>query len=239
MSDRYDQRPARARVADIMPIGRDEIRPMFAGGRGSVGSSAPSLPANDQLIRLIDTRGDDELGGVVSVALGVDVPDAFTSGDILRIRGRIKWGSGGVTQSADIDVRRGTIISVPCSAIEVSVANEGTQITPTVWAQAAHMPRGGGGNATRTRYRDTSIGNGNSWDSVVPPFARLVSVMRNPQSAPMILRFLDSDGTVAYEENVAASGTAFRIPLSGDIATLRLVAGAAITLARAVFDLDL
>lgn len=245
--DRYATRPVRHRSPlDILgPIGRQkageaigQAKPLISSKR-SVGLSQ-TLAADDGLVTFIDQIGDDELGAVVTVSFMVERPDSFASGDVLRVRAEIKWGSGGRQQAAVIDVRNGTMVSVPASFLRVSLANEGTQITPVVGAQVAYLPRGGSGNAVRTRYRDTNLASGSTADFAVPAFARLVTVFRTPENAAMTLRFLDSNNVLDYEVRVSASTDSFRIPLANDVQTVRVLAdGTAIPRLRLVFDLDL
>lgn len=204
-----------------------------------VGGAIPALPADDTLQTVVQLSGDDELAGVVTVAYALD-EITFASGDVLRVRSRVSWGSGGRQHYADIDVRRGTMVSVPASFLRVDVANEGTQVTPTVGVQVGYLPRGGGGSPTRTLYRDTTLSNGSTADFTVPNFARYVSVVRTPQTAAMTLRFLDSNSVLCCEVRVAASADVFRIPVANDIETVRVLAdGTDIPRLRLVFDLDL
>ena len=201
-----------------------------------VGGSA-TLTASGQTATLIDLNGDDELTGMVT--LSFFLRQAAGTSQISRATAEITWGAGGIFCSAVLDVRHGTMASVPASNLRVEVTNQAAQ-TVTVGVSVGYFPRTTG-NATRTLLQDTTITNGNTVDFLVPEYARLVTVLRSPQTAAMTLRFLGALGaTIMYEVRVAASADVLRIPLGGDIDTVRILAdGTDITRARLVFDLDL
>lgn len=206
------------------------------------GASGAMIPA-DQRHRLVAVTGDTDLGGVISATIAAQPTLPFAAGDVYRAMAWVTWGSGGAFYTAEVDIRDGTIISLPASSLQIDVLNEGTFATTQLEFNAAvtYLPKGGAGPVRRTRYQDAQIAGAAAWAAVVvPAFATHVSVVRTPQNAPYVLDFNDSNGVLCYQVNVIAGADAFRIPLSNDIRTVDLNNGAvAIPRARMIFDLVL
>lgn len=225
--------------------GLSETRPLIDSERHRVGG-AETLPPDDRLRAVVFLKGDDDVATVVTIALDAE-PAAVLDGttDIVRARALISWGTGGHLHQAEIDVVRGTMISLQASSVKVEVANESLPAATgpdlRVGATLSYLPRGGGSRPTRTRYDDNGILAAGTEDFVVPAFAAEVTYQRAPSNAPYTLRVLDSNSNVLAEFAVAGGADApARLPLANDARTVRVVNGAvAITRSRAVFGLAL
>lgn len=216
------------------------FKPLITSQR-AIGATSVGLPADDTLRPLIDLVGDDELASMMTITFDVIPPpaDTFTGGDVRRLRARIQWGTGGAQHEADVDVRKGTMVTVPASFLRVAVANEGTQLASVrVRASVGYFPKGNGLSPTRTRYIG-AISGGSTADHVIPAFARNVTLLRTLGTSGYLLTFLDTNSVVIGTVIVAGSADQFRIPVPNDAHTTRIGASADITLARAIYELDL
>lgn len=202
-----------------------------------------SIDLDDNSLKpLLDLVGDDKLAGVITVSMWAEVINPSGASFDLRIRAQVQWGVAGASHTAMIDVRRGTLFSVPASSLRIAAANQGSTTAVRVGALAGYAPRGGPSHVTRTLYDDDGVAANGTEDFSVPDFAYDVDVRRNPASAPYTLRFLGgaAGGNLVYEVAVGANSDPGPIRLSNDIWTVRIANGAtAITTSRAVFGLAL
>src|SRR3990167_89670 len=214
---------------------------------GNHGRSATLEPTN-QLVSLLDLRSEavdgEEIAEIVTVTISAltDLPNSTATNTSILARALVEWGAGGVSPAATVDVRPGLLLSLPCSFLRVSAANEGSVSGSAyiVSASAGYYPRGGPSRITRTIRRDTSLGASSSLDITVPAFAEDVDVRRTPNGADYTLRFLDGGSSIRYEVAVGAGSEPGIIRLAPDIVTVRIVNGTtAIDSARAIFGLAL
>ena len=211
--------------------------PLLDATRHKVGGARNFAPDNNPQT-IINLTGDDELAGVVMVAIDVSPIAPLIAGDVVRARAVIKWGVEGHQHEAEVDIGSGVTLAVPASSLRVDAANEGTQVTLAIGATVGYFPRGGPSIPTRTRYDDAGVLAAGVITADVPLWAAAVSVMRDPVAAPFTLEFLDSNNVVSYQINVPANTTTFHVPLANDIVTVQLTNGAVgLNRVRFVFDL--
>lgn len=218
--------------------------PLLDSGRHNVGSEASLQPGN-VLQTLLFLKGDDDIATLVTVALDAEVLVPLVAGDIVRARAVISWGVGGHQHVAEVDIVRGTMVSVEASFLKVDAANESlpalTGPPLHVGATVGYFPRGTAHRPTRTRFDDNGILTAATEDFTVPSFSATVTYLRAPSAAPYAMRFLDSNGNTIAEFTVAGGADApINLPLPNDARTVRIVNGAVgITQSRAVFGLAL
>lgn len=232
-----------AKIRADLEAARPENQKRTAFGlHGNFGRSV-RLAANNELEELVNLRADEPL--LLTVAFAADYRPNTVQGALSdRVRGRIRWGAGGIMHTVEIDVGAGAMATVLAETLLAEAGNEGTSAPVQVAASAGALPRPGPSRATRTRYIDAAIAAAGSSNVTVPDFANDITLQRVPNSASYRLQLYGRTnaglvGTLRSEIRVAAAEEAPQhIPLGGDIRIVQILNdGVQIDAARAIFGL--
>lgn len=200
--------------------------------------------------RVIQVSGDDSLGMMLSASIdaigAIDLQQIASITEPNRAVARIKWGVEGRMHVALVDIKSGTVISVPGASLEVEVGNEDVAMVAgaglLIGASAAYLPRGSAHRPTRTVYNDAGVpGAGGNFDFRMVAYAANVTYLRTPNTTPYTMQFMDFALVVQYDIAVVAGADApINIPLGNGITRIRVVtapAGPAITRSQMIFGL--
>src|SRR5262249_17010220 len=107
-------------------------------GRSALGRSVRvNALAQESIIRVY---GDDKDAEMLTAVLSYE--EQFTSlVSVVDMSAILRWGIGGQQNSAEVDLLKGTVISVPASYLEVIANNKGFQPT-VVSASVGYGSRG-------------------------------------------------------------------------------------------------
>lgn len=171
--------------------------------------------------------------------------------ELPRVTALVRWGQDGCFTEAEVDVRKGTVITVCASEVTVTLRNDAVNQTDgentfqappvRVGAFIGYLPYFKPSNAVRTVTVATlPLTDGlASALSVIPNFASEVSVGFAPGAASgATMRFLDSVGSILSEVQVS-SGERHKIPANATSVVFVNNTGATVTGAYYVFELTL
>lgn len=151
---------------------------------------------------------------------------------------RLRWGSSGFFQSAEIDVVTGRVARVSGWFLQMDAFNEATgpnAIKVNVGA-AAGIGFVGGNSPTRTKYLTLAA----STPGIVatPNFARNVQLFVSDPTSAYFIELLDRAGNVITHQAFAAGALCPEIRLSGNAFAVRVQMANAAT-ATVVFEIEL
>lgn len=220
----------------------DQGKSLVAPGPG-VGAATGAL---GQARQVIQSEGDPK--HAESVTVFFDEPrreDSQTIGgsDDCNLVAFVRWGVNGVFHLVEVDVVRGGRLTVPASQVDVQIAQQvginggRTDRAYRVAASAGYVPNASPIEPTRTVMVPAVGGGMQSVFFTIPPYARTLTVYRQPATSAMIVHLFDAGSNALYEENVAANATCPKIFLAQDVRQFRLTATGALAQARAVFGL--
>lgn len=193
--------------------------------------------SRDQRATLIETMGEDDTATQMTISCQIRVRAADIPPEAIpAVVGRLRWGNGGTTTTAEFDFVNGTVIGIAAAAVSLIVELEDPsieiEVIPT--AHIGYLPHAGL-NAVRTRSID--LGPGQGGNIVIPPFARSVVIQRIPQES-LVAEILDPAGVSISQLVIAGTDLSprFLIPQSGR--QLRLIVGGGVAVKfRPVFEL--
>ncbi len=134
---------------------------------------------------LVETMGEDDTAVQMTITCQIRSADPSSPPEALpSVVGRLRWGNGGTTTTAEFDFVNGTVIAVAAGAVSLIAELEDqtidTEVIPV--AHIGYLPHAGL-NAVRTPRILNPLLPQESHLVVIPPFARAVVIQRAPQDA--------------------------------------------------------
>lgn len=226
--------------------------------RSNGGRTVSLSPGESKTI--LHVQGTENESSVMTVTLGIcrsnetnddDPEDPIVIYSLPPCKAIIQWGSDGASQECEIDVKNGTMFSVPAASCRVTVVNEvvlesveSSFYSPkaVVSASIGYYPRPGGDCPTRTLgFVDVEDEVDSYSYCIIPPLARAVTVRRRTSSTNNFFfgRFEGSNipASLLYGGQVANGSLAIKAEIPND-ATIVMFTASDLG-AIAIFDIAL
>lgn len=200
---------------------------------------------------ILNLVGPDETARVVCITLGVE-RTTNALGVEQEIFARIQWGSGGVQNTADVDLQNGMVLQLSASSVRIEAL--GALASTGFFKVSAQVGYGiaGDKHAQRTVIVCTPIGapttlglGVTSAVFAIPAFAKRVRIAKAPSTANCVFQALSRNPTNGLlAEYIIGNGPGSGsedYPLPEAAVNFRIVngMGAILTSLRAVFELHL
>jgi hypothetical protein len=193
--------------AKNQPPGVQPVHPMTLrrhamwDGSNELGREVPFAPAanNSQMVLKMEEWGEPQIW---TVSLGLDYARALTPATAFSVLAQILFGSGGVTQTIEVDWLQGSSVTLPANTITVNATYPfqgipGVSTPPDLVLRASVGKRPNGKSRPTRSYRVEFPSTVTNVTVPVPPFAKNVWI-NFPVTVAGITRF-------AFHTNVIAT----------------------------------
>jgi hypothetical protein len=198
--------------ACAVPAGIRPLQGLQPNQRGQcVTFAADEFDVEKSIFRIAPLGDDSEM---ISINFGLEPQesDEFTNTNDAFFQSTLRWGVGGASYEATVDVLRGTSIQLPCNQLSVSVVRRGSlggfgsrSLPYRVCASAGYSSIGRASTPSRFTDRLGVIPDGFSSFSTIPPFATSFAVMLTPTAAqPPSAQVAVISGTTPFDAAVGS-----------------------------------
>lgn len=186
----------------------------------TLGRSVELTPKSDAPVSIIRALGPDTTATMLTVVASMETRPLVCG--FSEVIGTLRWGIGGVQNSADFDFIQGTVMSVPASYIEVLARNVGLT---TVRVQAS-VGYGSRPSSVPSVFRTLRMLVGDA-PSEIPNWSSVGIISYSTLGGPSVtLQILSETGSVMYNKSVVPGesfpvlGGAAKINLTGTAGTV-------------------
>lgn len=186
---------------------------------------------------ILNLGGPDEEARDLSIWVSAELLNPAPANFINDALARLQWGSGGVQETADVDLGLGTVIQLTCSSLRVSALASGSgnlKANASVgYGQSGHVSP-----AQRTLKSAAAPAIAALEDFTMPRFACDLVVMRTPSTADFVIQFRRFDGTALGDIAIAPGDRMEAVRIPGGTQVVRITnGGVAMTALSLIFGL--